>query len=154
MCLPWCCWRFVDVELEEPKKKEEKAPKRYIMVEDGAVFYPTAEPHTAPVIYQPQYYHPQPVAVPKAPSPKPKEHVYWYGSTREEVDAQNEAIHRAHAKPIPLVPYKPSPDQQFYCRELDNSYSLRSPTDIEENCKPGYWQMGSEGYPYFIRQKG
>lgn len=99
-----------------------------------------------------------------APAPKPKEekkkeekkdkgHVYWYGSTKEEVDIQNYAIHKAHAKPTPLVPYKPSSEQQFWCRELDKSYTLRTMTDIMENLQPGYWQPGDEGYPYFIRQK-
>lgn len=45
MCLPWCCWPFVDVELEEPPKKQEKKKeedKRYIMVEDGSLFYPVS----------------------------------------------------------------------------------------------------------------
>lgn len=92
-------------------------------------------------------------------APKPKEekkdkdHVYWYGSTKEEVDLQNYAVHKAHAKPTPLVPYKPSNEQQFWCRELDKSYTLRTTTDIMENLQPGYWQYGDEGYPYFIRQK-
>ena len=40
-CMPWCCWPFVDVELEEPPKKKEEA-KKYIMVEDGAQFYPVS----------------------------------------------------------------------------------------------------------------
>jgi len=44
MCIPWCCWSFVDVELEEPPKKKEKKKedKRYIMVEDGSLFYPVS----------------------------------------------------------------------------------------------------------------
>lgn len=42
MCLPWCCWPFVDVELEEPPKKKKEEEKRYIMVEDGSLFYPVS----------------------------------------------------------------------------------------------------------------
>lgn len=42
MCLPWCCWPFVDVELEEPPKKKKEEDKRYIMVEDGSLFYPVS----------------------------------------------------------------------------------------------------------------
>lgn len=46
MCIPWCCWPFVDVELEEPPKKQEakkeEEDKRYIMVEDGSLFYPVS----------------------------------------------------------------------------------------------------------------
>ena len=108
---------------------------------------------TAPVYYQnhPAYYYTVPTP---APAPKPaSSHVYWYGSTKEEVDAQNHAVHKAHAKPTPLVPYKPSNDQQYYCRELDGSYTLRTPTDVMENLQPGYWKYSEEGYPYFIRQK-
>ena len=39
MCLPWCCWPFIDVELAPPpeKKKEEK---HYVDVEEGIQFYP------------------------------------------------------------------------------------------------------------------
>ena len=111
---------------------------------------------TAPVYYQnyPAYYYtaPAPAPAPKPASPK-SGHVYWYGSTKEEVDAQNYAAHKAHAKPTPLVPYKPSNEQQFYCREFDGSYTLRTATDIMENLMPGYWKYGEEGYPYFIRSK-
>ncbi|MCJ1407347.1 hypothetical protein MMC19_001418 [Ptychographa xylographoides] len=155
MCLPWCCWPFVDVELEEPpKKKEEKKADKYIMVEDGSVFYPNQEPQTAPVYYAnyPNYYYPTTTPAPKVAEPKAHGNVYWYGSTKEEVAAQNHAIHKAHAKATPLVPYKPSAEQQFWCREHDKSYTLRTMTDIESSCKPGRWEMGSEGYPYFIRQ--
>jgi hypothetical protein len=51
------------------------------------------------------------------------------------------------------VPYKPSPDQQFWCRELDRSYTLRTMTDIMGNCQPGEWRESESGYPYFIRRK-
>jgi hypothetical protein len=98
------------------------------------------------------YYYPHAVAAPAPASPKAT-HVHWYGSTRAEVDAQNAAILKAHAKPTQMAPYKPSADQQFWCRELDNSYTLRTAKDINDNLQPGVWQYGDEGYPFFIRQE-
>lgn len=64
---------------------------------------------------------------------------------------QNRAIHDAHAQPRQLAPYEPSTYQQFYCRELNGSYSLRTAREIQEDLQPGYWQAGSKGVPYFIR---
>ena len=120
---------------------------------------PAPEPKTAK-----HYYHvvsapePKPAAlyhyVVPAPEPaKPAAEAYWYGSTKEEVDTQNHAIITANAaaKPIQLVPYEPSPEQQFYCREHDGSYTLRTGREIGEDCQPGHWQYGDAGYPYFIR---
>ncbi|MCJ1437619.1 hypothetical protein MMC27_007006 [Xylographa pallens] len=153
MCLPWCCWPFVDVELEDPPKKKDKEEKRYIMVEDGSLFYPTPEPKTAPVYYTsyPQYYYVEPAPAPKPATPKPDKHVYWYGSSRQEVDVQNHAIYKAHAKPTPLVPYEPSAEEQFWVRELDGSWTLRTSKDVGDNCQPGYWQQGESGYHHFYR---
>lgn len=51
-----------------------------------------------------------------------------------------------------LVPVNPTTSQQFYCRELDGAYTLRTMTDIETSCKPGSWHRASSGYPYFIRK--
>ncbi|KAL1991411.1 hypothetical protein VTN49DRAFT_5403 [Thermomyces lanuginosus] len=39
----------------------------------------------------------------------------------------------------------------FWVRELDGSYSLRTPNDIVRFCQPGKWETGRNGYPYFIR---
>lgn len=50
-----------------------------------------------------------------------------------------------------LVPANPAAGQQFYCRELDGSYTLRTVTDIETSCQPGSWHKSSTGYPYFVR---
>ena len=110
-------------------------------------------------MYQPaaHYYYaaPAPAPAPSPPSPKPAKHVYWYGSTKEEVEAQNAAIYEAHKpKKVPqLVPYKPANDQQYYCKEFDNTYSLRTAKNITESCQPGKWVTSEDGYPYFIREK-
>ena len=89
-----------------------------------------AEPHNASVFYQPTYsltlyYNPQVVA---APAP-------------------------TRTKPQPMVPYKPRPEQLFWCRELDGGYSLRTHKNIAEDLQPRVWQYGDESYPYFVRQE-
>ncbi|EFR01182.1 hypothetical protein MGYG_04184 [Nannizzia gypsea CBS 118893] len=80
--------------------------------------------------------------------------VPWIGPTRAEVDAQNLAIARATGamRSQSMVPYRPAEGQQWWCRELDGSYTLRTTTDVMENLQPGYWAYSSSGYPYFIRQ--
>ncbi|KAF3479547.1 uncharacterized protein GIQ15_06523 [Arthroderma uncinatum] len=80
--------------------------------------------------------------------------VPWIGPTRAEVDAQNLAVARATGamRPQSMVPYRPAEGQQWWCREIDGSYSLRTTNDIMENLQPGYWAYASSGYPYFIRQ--
>ncbi|KAK2875953.1 hypothetical protein FQN49_001495 [Arthroderma sp. PD_2] len=80
--------------------------------------------------------------------------VPWIGPTRAEVDAQNLAVARATGamRPQSMVPYRPAEGQQWWCREVDGSYTLRTTNDIMENLQPGYWTYSSSGYPYFIRQ--
>lgn len=80
-------------------------------------------------------------------------HQPWYGKTKAQVDAENIAIARqvGATKPVQLVPYNPSPEQQFWCRELDTSYTLRTSKDITENLQPGFWQYAEGGYPYWVR---
>ncbi len=53
--------------------------------------------------------------------------------------------------PLRMVPRNLSPNDQFYCRELDSSYALRTGTAIMRDCQPGYWDYGSSGYPYWVR---
>ncbi|MCJ1335958.1 hypothetical protein MMC09_001232 [Bachmanniomyces sp. S44760] len=154
-----CCWPFHDAYLEEPPKKKEKEKekeeKRYIMTEPGDVFYPGTQsvyiPQPQPV-YQspPAYYHAA------APQPQLVNHVAWQGPSKAQVDAENMAIAQATGatKPVHLVPFNQSDDQQLWVRELDGSYTLRTVKDIQENLQPGYWQYAQPGgYPYFICQK-
>ncbi|MCJ1299204.1 hypothetical protein MMC08_001996 [Hypocenomyce scalaris] len=161
MCLP-CCFPFADVYLEDPptkkeekkenKKKEEEEKREYMFVNDDAAFYPT---HPNQPIYQGQ----PPLCYPLAAAPaieQPSAHHVWYGRTKEQVDAENIAIAQKVGtnKPVQLVPYNPSGEQQFWCRELDSSYTLRTSKDITENLQPGFWQYAQPGgYPYWYRMK-
>ena len=55
----------------------------------------------------------------------------------------------------PAKPEEPKltgdPNQEFYCRELDGSWSLRTVTAIEKECRPGTWQTSVSGWPVFYR---
>ena len=79
----------------------------------------------------------------------------FVGATRAQVDAENAAIHARDAatKPVQMVPYKPEPGQQFYCRELDGTYTLRTTNEIMNDLQPGKWERGESGYPFFIREE-
>ncbi|KAI4115617.1 MAG: hypothetical protein LQ338_007831 [Usnochroma carphineum] len=112
-----------------------------------------APPPEAPAQPAPAY-HPQ-ASLYYAGQPQPEPTKIWYGSTKAEVDAQNAALAQSAGayKPIELVPANPTAGQQFYCRELDGTYTLRTMTDIETSCQPGSWHRASTGYPYFIRSK-
>lgn len=111
---------------------------------------------TDPAAHQAQ---PQPCTHPPQPcvqAAEPYVHHHWHGGTRAQVDAENMAIaaNTGATKPHNLAPYKPSPSQQWWCRELDGSYTLRNTQDIMDNLQPGFWQYAQPGgYPYFIRQE-
>lgn len=85
---------------------------------------------------QQQAYIPQPTMVPQ---PVPVAHQMFYQ---------------------PVEPAKPEapkitgdPKQEFYCRELDGSWTLRNMGAIVKECQPGFWQSSKSGYPVFYRQK-
>ncbi|MCJ1287555.1 hypothetical protein MMC26_006907 [Xylographa opegraphella] len=169
---PPCFYTYGPVaHVHTPNVPKEYIPVVYVTSLSQLIL--THTPKAAPVCYTsyPQYYcveaapAPKPAApkpptpkpptpkppTPKPPTPKPDKHVYWYGSSRQEVDVQNHAIHKAHAKPTQMVPYEPSAEEQFWVRELDGSWTLRTAKDVGDNCQPGYWQEGESGYPLFIR---
>ncbi|KAL8699474.1 MAG: hypothetical protein Q9201_005984 [Fulgogasparrea decipioides] len=99
-------------------------------------------------------YHPQ-VAPYYAGQPIPEPAKVWVGSTKAQVDAQNAALAQGVGayQQMQLAPANPTASQQFYCRELDGTYTLRTVTDIETSCQPGSWQTAVSGYPYFVRTK-
>ncbi|KAL8923439.1 MAG: hypothetical protein Q9172_003136 [Xanthocarpia lactea] len=97
------------------------------------------------------YAHP-PIYCAGQPIPEPAK--IWYGSTKAEVDAQNAALAQvvgAHT-PMNLVPANPGAGQQFWCKEPNGVYTLRTMTEIETSCQPGSWHTAPTGYPYFVRK--
>ncbi|KAI4232601.1 MAG: hypothetical protein LQ349_004910 [Xanthoria aureola] len=124
---------------------------------------PAAQPQSAqapvnpwlvpePLQPAPTYQAPAPVYYSGHPIPEPAK--IWYGSTKAEVDAQNAALAQAAGAytPMNLVPANPGAGQQFWCKELNDCYTLRTMTDIEASCQPGSWHTSSVGYPYFVRK--
>lgn len=102
--------------------------------------------------YQPQVTYYQSAL----PAPEPTKTNYWQGATASQISAQNLATANATGvtNPVQLTPHGTSPEQQFYCRELEGSWTLRTTNDIMASCQPGRWQYAPGGYPYFERMKG
>lgn len=101
--------------------------------EPGAFFYPT-------------------ISGPLVP-PRGDGSIPFLGPTKKEVEAQNAKIAEkvGATKPAQLIPYEAVNGQQWWVRELDGSFTLRTTNDIMENCQPGRWTYASAGYPYFVR---
>lgn len=89
------------------------------------------------------------------PAPEPVKTNYWHGGSKTEVDMQKIEIAQATGvtKPVQLIPHGTSTDQQFYVKELDGSWTLRTTTDIMGSCQPGRWEYAQGGYPFFVRKK-
>ncbi|KAL8787233.1 MAG: hypothetical protein Q9213_002344 [Squamulea squamosa] len=137
-----------------PKPAEINASSQY-------VYYPRYEGQPAPAA------EPKPAKPPAQPAPtyQPQAPIFyagqptlepakiWHGPTKAEVDAQNAALAQSVGAytPMNLVPVNPGAGQQFYCREIDGTYTLRTMTDIETACQPGTWHTTSIGFPYFTR---
>lgn len=105
-------------------------------------------------MYQAQPQPPAQLYYAAAPVAEPVKHNFWYGGTKAEVDAQNAAIAQASGatKPVQLIPQGGTASSQYYCRELNGSYTLRTTTEIMETLQPGYWQYANPGgYPYWVR---
>lgn len=73
-----------------------------------------------------------------------------------DADQGNVQAHRGggeqnNQNPIQMIPRASSADAQYYCRQLDGSYSLYTGNKIMRECQPGYWKHGSSGYPYWVR---
>lgn len=57
------------------------------------------------------------------------------------------------APPNQLVPYKPGDSPQFWCKELDGSWTLREIMDFAKgDLSSGRWEMHpTSGYRYFVK---
>ena len=93
-----------------------------------------------------QFYTSQPAA-------EPTHFTHYQGLTAHQVNNRN--IHRAqnHGRSyLQLVPQTSSPDNVFYCRELDGSWTLRTVNTIMNSLQPGHWAQGPKGAIQWIRQ--
>ena len=89
-------------------------------------------------------------------SQQPSAPNYFVGATRADVAYQNQLIAHSTGAEIPsqLAPYKPAAGQQFWCKETDGSWTLRTHADIVmDEVAPGYWEKhATSGYFYWVRQ--
>ena len=90
-------------------------------------------------------------AMPSAPS-------YFVGTTAAEIQAQNAILlanMQAAQQPPPsqLVPFKPGSSPQFWCKELDGSWTLREYNDaLKADFPTGHWEKhATSGYHYYVR---
>ncbi|EEP79071.1 predicted protein [Uncinocarpus reesii 1704] len=122
------------------------------IVQRPVSFYLSQQQAHVQYVPQPQAYQPPARMAPVAQASPGA--VPWVGATRAEIDAQNIAIAKATGatRPQSMIPYKPADGQQWWCREIDGSYTLRTTNDIMENLQPGKWVYSSTGFPYFVRQ--
>lgn len=90
----------------------------------------------------------------------PSSPYYFVGSSAAEIQAQNAMIAAqwmamGQPKPPPnqLVPYKPGNTPQFWCKELDGSWTLRELSDFTSgDLTAGRWEVHpTSGYHYFVR---
>ncbi len=87
----------------------------------------------------------------------PNAPAFFVGATAAEMQAQN-AILAANltagqSQPTMLAPYKPGSSPQFWCKELDGSWTLREYNDtLKSDFPPGRWERhGTSGYYYYVR---
>jgi hypothetical protein len=99
------------------------------------------------------YFIAQNTALAQAPAAP----MYFVGSTPAEIAAQNAQIAQLLQVPLPgnnqLIPYKPSTNPQFWCKELDGAWTLREQNDVVMGeIGPGVWERHpTSGYHYFVR---
>jgi hypothetical protein len=99
------------------------------------------------------YFIAQNTALAQAPAAP----MYFVGSTPAEIAAQNAQIAQLLQVPLPsnnqLIPYKPSTNPQFWCKELDGAWTLREQNDVVMGeIGPGIWERHpTSGYHYFVR---
>lgn len=127
--------------------------------------------------YSPYYPVPQPITVPQnwyqapaaasqaaaavaanaALAQMPNAPAYFVGATAAEIQAQN-AIYVANmqasqSQPTQLAPFKPGTSPQFWCKELDGSWTLREYNDtLKPDWPAGHWEKhATSGYYYYVR---
>ena len=105
------------------------------------MYYPGGSP--SPQI---QFYSSQPAA-------EPANFNTYQGLTAQQVNDRNISRAQNHGgfDQVQLIPQTASPDNQYYCRELDGTWTLRTVDTIMNHLNPGQWAYGAAGHPYWIR---
>ena len=87
------------------------------------------------------------------PAAEPANRNIYQGLTSQQVQDRNitRAKNLGGFDQVQLVPQNASPDNEYYCRELDGTYTVRTVNTIMNTLTPGQWAYASTGYPYWIR---
>lgn len=87
------------------------------------------------------------------PTAEPANFNYYQGLTSQQVNDRNMSRAQNHGgfDQVQLVPQDASPDNEYYCRELDGTYTVRTVNTIMNSLTPGQWAYASTGYPYWVR---
>ncbi|EXJ93509.1 hypothetical protein A1O1_01901 [Capronia coronata CBS 617.96] len=101
------------------------------------------------------------VAANAALAQMPNAPAYFVGATAADIQAQNAVMYANLAAsqqqaPSQLAPYKPGASPQFWCKELDGSWTLREYNDAMKGDFPaGHWERhATSGYHYYVRHAG
>lgn len=88
-------------------------------------------------------------------SQQPSAPAYFVGATKADVQFQNNLIAQNTGATMPsqLAPYKPAAGQQFWCKETDGSWTLRTHAEVTMGeVAPGHWEKHvTSGYFYWVR---
>lgn len=79
----------------------------------------------------------------------------WYGRSGAEIDNDNRIIAARDGvhEPLELTPREPKDDQMFWVREVDGTWTLRTWFTIENDLRPGRWQVDAQrGNLVYIRR--
>lgn len=87
------------------------------------------------------------------PAAEPASFNYYQGLTSQQVNDRNIARAQNHGgfNQVQLVPQNASPDNEYFCRELDGTWTVRTINTIMNSLNPGQWAYATTGYPYWVR---
>lgn len=87
------------------------------------------------------------------PAAEPTGFNYYQGLTAQQVNDRNLSRVQSHGgfDQVQLVPQNASPDNEYYCRELDGTWTVRTVNTIMNHLNPGRWHYATNGYPYWVR---
>lgn len=87
------------------------------------------------------------------PAAEPANFNCYQGLTSQQVRDRNLSRAQSHGgfNQTLLVPQNASPDNEYFCRELDGTWTVRTVNTIMNHLNPGQWAYSTTGYPYWIR---
>ena len=85
------------------------------------------------------------------PGAEPAIFNHYQGLTAQQVYDRNISRAQQNGVSNPQLVPTASPDREFYCRELDGSWTMRTVNTIMNSLQPGQWAYSSDGAVYWVR---